>query len=37
MVALRLINERMTDIALATSDGNIGAVAIFAAFEVRSA
>jgi hypothetical protein len=37
MVALRLVNERMTDIALATSDGNIGAVAIFAGFEVRSA
>lgn len=34
VVALRHINERMADMALATSDQNIGAVTIFAGFEV---
>lgn len=37
MTALRIVNQRMTDVALATRDENIGAVAIFAGFEVRGA
>jgi hypothetical protein len=34
MAALRVLNERMMDISLATSDGNLCAVAIFAGCEV---
>jgi hypothetical protein len=37
ITALRIVNQRMTDVALATRDGNIGAVAIFAGFEVCGA
>jgi hypothetical protein len=37
MAALRILNERMTDTSLATSDGSLCAVAIFAGFEVCGA
>lgn len=33
--ALKIINKRMADISLATSDKNIGAVVMFAGCEVR--